>query len=99
MDSRGERVLQNLNLLSAAELQAVAKDDRLAFICECERPECSGWVRLTLDEARALREHRSRFAVIPGHESPAGERPLERNDRYVVVERATVAPPARAVTG
>jgi hypothetical protein len=59
------------------------------WICECASSECMRPVRLTIAEYEAVRAVPTRFFVLPSEEhlSPAGERVVERNDRYWVVEK------------
>lgn len=42
---------------------------------------------MTLDEYVRVRSQRDRFALVPGHENSAIERVVERDDRYVVVDK------------
>ena len=57
------------------------------FVCECSSVACRDSVELGLDEYRALRATDARFAVVDGHELPAIERVVQRQDRYLVVEK------------
>ena len=56
------------------------------FVCECGAKDCSEALELTLSEYEVVREHGSRFVVLPGHER-GGERVVERRERFVVVEK------------
>jgi hypothetical protein len=44
-------------------------------------------MRMTLAEYRSLRLDPHRFGVLPGHEVLEVEDVIERNDRYLVVEK------------
>jgi hypothetical protein len=57
--------------------------------CECGWENCTEPVRLSRAEYEAVREHPTRFFIVPdeGHVSPNVERVIERNDRYWVVEK------------
>ena len=41
----------------------------------------------SIDEYEGVRRESMRFFVIPGHEDESVERVVERNERYVVVEK------------
>lgn len=60
------------------------------YLCECSDPSCAGRVGMTRSEYLAVREHRARFLVLPGHVEPAVERIVERHRAYVVVEKTAV---------
>jgi hypothetical protein len=52
---------------------------------------------MTLDEYERVRSQRDRFALVPGHENSAIERVVERDDRYVVVDKLDEAERFRRV--
>ncbi len=59
------------------------------FVCECGvEGGCEERVEMTLQEYDAVRQQDDRFALVPGHESPELEAIVERNARYVVVDKA-----------
>jgi hypothetical protein len=60
----------------------------LTFICECGRLRCDELVQLTRREYEDVRKHPRRFAILDGHEILEAEKIVERNDRYLVVEKA-----------
>jgi hypothetical protein len=60
----------------------------LTFICECGRLRCDELVQLTRREYEDLRKNPRRFAILDGHEILEAEKIVERNDRYLVVEKA-----------
>jgi hypothetical protein len=60
----------------------------LTFICECGRLGCNKLVELSRAEYEGIRAHPRRFAILAGHEIPESEKVIERNERYVVVEKA-----------
>jgi hypothetical protein len=62
--------------------------DLLTFVCECGRLGCNRLIQLTRAEYEAVRSNPRRFAILDGHEILEVERVVERNDRYVVVEKA-----------
>ena len=59
----------------------------LEALCECSDPECVETLHITMTEYSAVRESGNRFAMIAGHEDPDVERVLERNERFIVVEK------------
>jgi hypothetical protein len=65
-----------------------APEHQFEFQCECgENSGCDAVVLMTLDEYERVRSQRDRFAVVPGHENSEIERVVERDDRYVVVDK------------
>jgi hypothetical protein len=73
------------------QIEAVAGDfellDRIPIVCECASGGCSEQIGLTQAEYEELRRIPTHFAVLPGHDIPEVERVVEKNDRYVVVEK------------
>jgi hypothetical protein len=59
----------------------------LTFICECGRMRCNKLIQLTRQEYEGIREDPRRFAILDGHEILDAEKIVERNDRYLVVEK------------
>jgi hypothetical protein len=60
----------------------------LTFICECGRMGCTQMLQLTRAEYEGVRANPRRFAVLAGHEIDDVEEVVERNDRYLVVEKS-----------
>ena len=63
--------------------------ERIPFICECPREDCTTVVQLTPAEYEAVREDRAHFFTSPGHEEaevPVGE-VVSRLEGYVVVQK------------
>jgi hypothetical protein len=60
----------------------------LTFICECGRLKCNELIRLTRREYENIRENPRRFAILEGHEILEAEEIVDRNDRYLVVEKS-----------
>jgi diaminopimelate decarboxylase len=95
MDARHQRVSRNEATYRAAnrEIERVSEEmgegphDRLTVICECGRDECSETVDLTLAEYQDTHAQRDRFVVAPGHEDHELEHVVERNERYLVVDK------------
>jgi hypothetical protein len=98
MKARLERQARNESLIRSVNERIAALDEQavgwaspgqeFVFQCECGRDSgCDERVVMTLDEYERVRGQRDRFAVVPGHESDAIERIVERADRYVIVDK------------
>ena len=61
--------------------------DEMLILCECASGQCSERIAMTEAEYENLRRVPTHFAVLAGHERTAVERVVERNDRYIVVEK------------
>jgi hypothetical protein len=61
--------------------------DQVPIICECAAAGCNERIELTQAEYENLRRIPTHFAVLPGHDIPDVERIVEKNNRYVVVEK------------
>ena len=102
VDPRDERLAKNEALLREVNerirevgerFQVLPDDELLDFRCECGRPECDSPVAMTTAEYEQVRSDNDRFAVVPGHEDGAIERVVERNGRYVIVDKRPEAEP------
>ena len=96
MDPREARLAKNEALLREVNdrihevgerLQVLPDDELLEFRCECGRPECEEFISLTAREYEHVRSDNDRFALVPGHEDAEIERVVERDERYVVVDK------------
>jgi hypothetical protein len=89
--SREERLAQNEILFRQVNERIVAITDQwsgnLDLICECADDKCTARMELRLGEYEQLRQNPRRFAVLPGHEVLDIEEVVERNERYLVVEK------------
>jgi hypothetical protein len=61
--------------------------DEVPILCECGTTDCNERIVLTQAEYGDLRRSPTHFAVLPGHEIPTVERVVERNERFIVVEK------------
>jgi hypothetical protein len=66
-------------------------DDRVGFVCECSRLECTAVVDVTVGEYLLAREAPVRFLVLPGHVDPEHERVVKQTARYAIVEKVGAA--------
>jgi hypothetical protein len=79
-----ERIKEKTQSFAASEPDAPEHWD---FLCECADEDCTEQIQLTLEEYEAIRSDPTHFALLPGHEEPEAEVVLERNGRYIVVEK------------
>jgi hypothetical protein len=84
---RNESLFREVNERIAELNQAFEVDGRSEFLCECSREECKEPISISIEEYENVRNASTRFFVVPGHEDESVERLVERNDRYVVVEK------------
>ena len=95
MDARHQRVSRNEAMYRAVnrEIEHVSEEagvrpqDQLTFICECGQDGCTQTVDLTIAEYEDAHAERDRFVVTPGHEDEQLEGVVERNERYLVVDK------------
>ena len=66
-----------------------AEDDAtlVGFVCECGKSDCARLIELTPAEYDRVRSDPCGFAIVNGHEIPAVESVVERNERYAVVRK------------
>jgi hypothetical protein len=63
--------------------------ERIPFLCECPRPDCVEFIRLTLTEYGELRSDSTHFMTAVGHETaeePIGQ-VVSRPKGYVIIEK------------
>lgn len=95
-DGTRERIARN-NLtfreanekISARAEEYDAPLERIPFLCECPRPDCTEIVRLTRDEYQRVRAEPTHFLTADGHEGaeqPVGE-VVSREQGYVIVRK------------
>jgi hypothetical protein len=84
---RNESLFREVNERIAELNQTFHIEGRSEFLCECSREECKEPVSISIDEYEGVRRESTRFFVLPGHEDESVERVLERNERYIVVEK------------
>jgi hypothetical protein len=84
---RNESLFREVNERIAEVNQTFQVEGRSEFLCECSRNECKEPVSISIDEYEEIRGNPARFFVLPGHEDESVERVVERNERYVIVEK------------
>jgi len=63
-------------------------DRRFDFQCECGKISgCDGRVLMSLAEYERVRGQRDRFALVPGHQTEEIEYVVEKDERYVIVDK------------
>jgi hypothetical protein len=93
MNSREERITTNEIMFREVNerIDHIAERNStvalLDYVCECGQPDCTGKIPLSQEEYEAVRRDGQRFVTLPGHETTALERVLERTDRYQIVEK------------
>jgi len=70
-----------------AALEATAGGEPIPFLCECMDDTCLARVELTLEEYGAVRRHENRFVIVRDHPTLAGERIVQENGLYQVMEK------------
>ena len=84
---RNESLFREVNERIAELNQTFQVEGRSEFLCECSREECRDPISISIDEYEDVRRESTRFFVLPGHEDGSVERVIERNERYIVVEK------------
>src|SRR3954469_8737033 len=84
--ARNEAAFRKVNEAMGARSTPV-EDGPTAYLCEWGALGCKQLVELKRDEDEAVRDHRRRFFVLPGHEIPEVEDVVETRDGYLVVEK------------
>ena len=98
MEERFERQARNEGLMRTVNERIAAIDERAVgwsdpshlfdFQCECGKISgCTERVLMTLAEYDRVRAQRDRFAVVPGHETDEIEHVVERDARFLIVDK------------
>jgi hypothetical protein len=64
-----------------------AEGERLEFVCECSRAECTDRIHLLFSEYREIRSSPCLFVIVPGHMEPEIERAVRDVGDALVVEK------------
>src|SRR5687767_5683676 len=62
------------------------------FVCECGTASCVERVRMSLAEYEQVRAEPTHFLIVPGHEGPAVERVVRREQGFWVVRKEVGEP-------
>lgn len=93
MKSREERVARNEALFREVNRQIETLEETLghpqtlAMLCECGQKHCLDGFEVESAEYKRVRSNPVVFFVVPGHENECVERIVERNPRFLVVEK------------
>jgi hypothetical protein len=88
---RNEDMLRGANSGLERDAEADGDDPRTTHLLLCECAEaCGGTVTISFTEWDDVHRSPNRFVVAPGHEDPAVEQIVARDEHYVTVEK----PPA-----
>src|SRR3954454_1561871 len=87
-DERSQRriALHQATLRRVNEAMRADGARHVAVRCECGQIGCNELIWRSGDEYETVRGHPRRFALAPGHEITEVDEPVERHDRYIVVE-------------
>jgi hypothetical protein len=90
--ARNEALFREVN----EQIEAVSKDapldeEPIGFLCECDNKDCAEKVGASRAEYEQVRGVATHFIVLPGHEDPAVEHVVSRNERFLVVAKEGVA--------
>lgn len=69
------------------ELTDTFDAEGLEVLCECSNAECGETLQITITEYPLIRAQGNRFAILAGHEDPTIEIVVDRNERFLVVEK------------
>jgi len=98
MDPRQERVAKNETLFREVNERVEevtvglaghgeADSQLIGFICECGRDDCAEPFELSQEQYELVRKNPLHFLVVPEHEQTDVERVVERQARFLVVEK------------
>jgi hypothetical protein len=68
-------------------LEARVGGESVPFLCECIDDTCLARVDLTLKEYDGIRSYENRFVIVPNHPTLPGDRIVEENSSYQIVEK------------
>ena len=93
MTTREKRLVENQRAFRIGNerlkgaLETTAGSESIPFLCECMDDTCLARVELTLEEYEGVRDHGNRFVIVHDHPTLPGERVVEENDSYQIVEK------------
>jgi hypothetical protein len=68
-------------------LETRAGGEPIPFLCECMDDTCVARVDLTLEEYEGIRTNENWFVIVHDHPTIPGERVVQENDSYQIVEK------------
>jgi hypothetical protein len=81
-------VVRRANERLLAAVRDVIDDARpIPFLCECLDPDCRRTVELSIEQFRDMREVDNRYAIVTGHPTMSGERPVEVDGDVTIVQK------------
>ena len=93
MASREQRLVENQQAFRLGNerlrgaLETMVGAEPIPFLCECMDDTCMARVELTLDEYSDVRSRENRFVILRHHPTLPGERVVEENGAYQLVEK------------
>ena len=93
MDSREQRLAENQRAFRMGNerlrgaLETTVGAEPIPFLCECMDDRCMARIDLTLDEYAGVRRRENRFVIARDHPTLPGERVVEENGAYQLVEK------------
>lgn len=76
----------NETLAERKIVQPSLADRRLPYLCECDDPNCTSIVMLTMVEYETVRSRPTQFVVMPGHHS-SPDRVVDEREGFTVIEK------------
>jgi hypothetical protein len=85
--ARNEALHRKVNETLEQVNEEFGASDRFAIVCECDNLECVEEIAIGTADYQELRSDPTRFAVVPGHESPEVEDVVIEGSEYLVVQK------------
>jgi hypothetical protein len=84
--ARTESLFRGVNERIAESAGRFGSEDA-SFVCECDDPQCTHRIRVTLDEYEDVRTDGAQFLMDEEHVNADVERVVERKPRFALVEK------------
>ena len=78
------QVNENLEQVNEAFAESASTFE---IVCECDDLSCAEQITIETADYQELRRDPTRFAVVPGHESPEAEDVVAEKSGYLVVQK------------
>jgi hypothetical protein len=85
----------NERRVAMEEDAGIPESERVPFACECDDPECSRAISMTIAEYERLAGPADQFVVAAGHEDPDVEVVVETRESFIVVSKPDLKRPGR----